>query len=209
MQSCGLCTAQSHLSQWAGRGWEAACILLFNLCPWLGAICLEGIHFSNSHRSLDQFYLNQFLLLPRSVSYLQQEKCSIEMTSIAPPFPGGSVVKNPPANVRAIRDTGSIPGSGRSPWGGNGNPLQHSCLGNPMDRGALWATIRGVTKSWTWLSTHSCRAPHSYEILTWQQITQWAHEGAIPSPLGRRQLLEAFQAGFLGLNPQWSAPSYS
>ena len=48
-------------------------------------------------------------------------------------FPGGSVVKNLPANAG---DTGSIPGSGRSPGGEHGNPLQYSCLGNPMDRGA-------------------------------------------------------------------------
>ena len=46
------------------------------------------------------------------------------------------VVKNPPAKVGDIRDTGSIPGSGRSPGGGHGNPLQYSCLKNPMDRGA-------------------------------------------------------------------------
>ena len=52
-------------------------------------------------------------------------------------FPGGSVVKNPPANAR---DAGSIPGLGKSPGEGNGNPLQYSCLGNPMDRGAWWAT---------------------------------------------------------------------
>ena len=43
-------------------------------------------------------------------------------------------------------DTGSIPGSGRSPGEGNGNPLQYSCLGNPMDRGACWSTVHGVTK---------------------------------------------------------------
>ena len=50
-------------------------------------------------------------------------------------FPGGLVVKNPPANAR---DAGSISGSGRSPGRGNGNPLQYSCLGNPLDRGAWW-----------------------------------------------------------------------
>ena len=49
-------------------------------------------------------------------------------------------------------NSGSIPGSGRSPGGGNGNPLQHSCLENPMDRGAWQATVYGVTKSWTQLS---------------------------------------------------------
>ena len=48
-------------------------------------------------------------------------------------FLGGSVVKNPPANAG---DAGLIPGSGRPPGGGNGNPLQYSCLGNPTDRGA-------------------------------------------------------------------------
>ena len=50
-------------------------------------------------------------------------------------FPGGTVVKNQPANVG---DVGLIPGSGRSPGGGHGNPLQYSCLENPMDRGAWW-----------------------------------------------------------------------
>ena len=52
-------------------------------------------------------------------------------------FPGNSVVRKPPANAEGAGDKGSIPGSGRSPVGGNGNPLQDSCLGNPMDRG-IW-----------------------------------------------------------------------
>ena len=59
-------------------------------------------------------------------------------------FPGGSVVNNLPANAG---DMSSIPGSGRSPRVGNGNPLQYSCLDNPMDRGASWATVREVAKS--------------------------------------------------------------
>ena len=58
-------------------------------------------------------------------------------------FPGGSVVKNMPANAR---DTGSIPGLGRSLGEGNGYPLQYSCLGNPIDRGTWQATVHGVTK---------------------------------------------------------------
>ena len=58
-------------------------------------------------------------------------------------FSGGSVVKNPPANAG---DVGLIPGSGRSPEGGNGNPVQYSCLGNPMDRGAWWTTVHGEAK---------------------------------------------------------------
>ena len=51
-----------------------------------------------------------------------------------------------------VRDLGSIPGSGRSPGEGNGNPLQYSCLENPMDGGAWWATVHGVAKSRTQLS---------------------------------------------------------
>ena len=62
------------------------------------------------------------------------------------------VVKNPPAGAGDTRDTGSIPGSGRSPGIGSGNPLQYSCLENSMDRGAWWATVHGAAESWTWLS---------------------------------------------------------
>ena len=57
------------------------------------------------------------------------------------------MVKNSPGNVEDSRDIGSIPGLGRSPGEGNGNPLQYSCLNNPMDRGARQATVHGVTKS--------------------------------------------------------------
>ena len=56
------------------------------------------------------------------------------------------VVKNPAASAG---DPGSIPGSGRLPGEGHGNPLQHSCLENPMDRGAWWATVQGIAKSRT------------------------------------------------------------
>ena len=56
------------------------------------------------------------------------------------------VVKNLPANAGDIRDLGSIPGSGRSPGGGHGNPLQYSCLENSMDRGAWQATVHRVNK---------------------------------------------------------------
>ena len=57
------------------------------------------------------------------------------------------VVKNPPANAKDVRDAGSIPGSGRFPRGGHGNPLQYSCLENLMDRGAWWATLYRDPKS--------------------------------------------------------------
>ena len=63
-------------------------------------------------------------------------------------FPGGMVVKNPPANAGDAKDMGSIPGPGRCPGGGNGNPLQYPCLENPMDRGTWRAIVhRGCTES--------------------------------------------------------------
>ena len=70
-------------------------------------------------------------------------------------FPGGTVVKNLSANAGDTGDVGSIPGSGRSPGVRNGNPLQYSCLGNPMDTRAWQTTVHGVTKSQTRLSTHT------------------------------------------------------
>ena len=96
--------------------------------------------------------------LPQSTSALsicrQTWPCSGSECFNAPQgLPGDSVVKNPPANPRAKGDTDSIPGSGRSPAGENGNPLQHSCLGNPRDRGAWWATFHG-----------SQRVRHNWEI---------------------------------------------
>ena len=60
-----------------------------------------------------------------------------------------ALIRNPPANAEDVRDTGSIPGLGRSLGEGNGNPLQYSCLGNPMDKGAWRTTVHGVAKSWT------------------------------------------------------------
>ena len=61
-------------------------------------------------------------------------------------FPGGSVAENPPAKAG---EEGLTAGWGRSPGEGNGNPLQQSCLGNPVERGAWQAIVHGVTKSWT------------------------------------------------------------
>ena len=78
----------------------------------------------------------------------QFQKFLPELYAVPRGFSGGTVVKNPPANAG---DTGLIPGSGRSPGGGNGNPLQYSCLGNPMDRGAWRAAVHEVAKSWAQL----------------------------------------------------------
>ena len=72
-------------------------------------------------------------------------------------FSGGSVVRNPLANEGATRDAGLIPRSGRPPGGGSGNPLQYSCLENPIDRGTWQATVHGVAKSQTRLSDEACQ----------------------------------------------------
>ena len=101
--------------------------------------------------------------IPENLSSVLQAQHSTKSTShfIRPSVPqltgwvttphklwGGSVVKDPPANAG---DVGSIPGARRSPGEGNGNPLQYSCLGNPMGRGAWRVIVRGVTKSQTQL----------------------------------------------------------
>ena len=67
-------------------------------------------------------------------------------------FPSGSAGKESTCNTGDSGDLGSIPGWGRFPGGGNGNPLQYSCLGNSMDRGDWWVTVHGVTKSQTLLN---------------------------------------------------------
>ena len=82
-------------------------------------------------------------------------------------FPGGSVGKESPCNARAAANMGSIPDLGKSPGEGHGNPLQYSCLENPMNRGAWQATVHRVAKSWTWLkwlSTHACMHIITYKM---------------------------------------------
>ena len=69
------------------------------------------------------------------------------------------VIKNPPATAGDARDTGSIPGSGRSPGGGHGNPVKYSCLENPIDKGVWWVTVHGITKSRTQLK--ACTQTHT------------------------------------------------
>ena len=68
------------------------------------------------------------------------------------------MVKNLPASAGDVRDVGSVPGSGRSPGGGRGSVFQYSCLENPRDRGAWWATIHGVAKSRTQFSNFALKA---------------------------------------------------
>ena len=80
------------------------------------------------------------------------------------------VVKNLPANPGDIRDTGSIPGLGRFPGGGHGNPLQYFCLENPTDRGAWWVTVHSITKSRIWLKLLSISIQHTSLLRPWLQI---------------------------------------
>ena len=77
--------------------------------------------------------------------------------------------KNPPANAG---DTGFIPESGRSIEGGNGNPLQYSCLENSMDRGAWWATVQGIAKSWTRLSDETTTMSSSMVTILLSQLNK-------------------------------------
>ena len=84
------------------------------------------------------------------------EQLTVSLTSrLSRGFPGGAVVRNLPANAGDAGDSSLIPGSGRSPKVGNGNPLQCSCIENSMDRGTWLATVHGIAKSWTWLNTHT------------------------------------------------------
>ena len=74
------------------------------------------------------------------------------------------VVENPPADGREVKDSGSVPGSGKCPGGEHGNPLQYSCLENPVDRGAWWLMVHRVTKSWTQLKRISTHTYHIFFI---------------------------------------------
>ena len=78
-----------------------------------------------------------------------------------------STQKNPPANAEDTRDISSISGWERFPGEGNGYPLQYSCLGNPMDKGAWWATVHGIAKSQKRLRTHThiCKTIHFDKVM--------------------------------------------
>ena len=101
-------------------------------------------------------------------------------------FPGGSVVKNLPANAGAIENPDSILWLRRSPGRGSGNQLQYPCLENSMDRGAWWATVHGVAKSRTRLSTHAqeqaaCALTFSFPYLGKLSYKKWIFKQSIIS----------------------------
>ena len=92
-----------------------------------------------------------------------------------------SLVKNPPANAG---DTGSIPGSGRYPGEGHGNPLQYSCLGNPMDRGDLWTIVHGVAKELDMEKKKRERERHGSDqtiTITYHFVLLFNYHGVHPS----------------------------
>ena len=121
----------------------------------LHSICQQIWKLSNGHRTgKSQFsFQSQRRAMPKNVQTTSQLHSFHMLARLSSKsfkgFPGGSEDK---ASASNAGDPSWIPGLGRSPGEGNGNPLQYSCLENPMDRGALWATVHGVTKSRTRLS---------------------------------------------------------
>ena len=121
-------------------------MLIFWSCLCLGCICHDALSLNMSvYNSTEQGY---------------------SLTQ-----PGGSVVKNPPASSGDGRDMGSISRLGRSPGEGNGNPLQYSCLENPMDRGAWQATVHGVTKRQAHDRYTQCHRTRIFPYTTTSQLT--------------------------------------
>ena len=96
---------------------------------------------TNRDHGKDFIFYIFFIIQKLSIIHFINTYCQIKDAS-----PGGTVVKNPPASAGDARDSGLVLASGRSPGVGHSNPFQYSCLGNPKDRGAWWATVHGVTK---------------------------------------------------------------
>ena len=121
-------------------------------CRWFITIhiCLKCISPGFSQRMFFHNHPHFCLLRPQN-SFVSSKNfgvtCHLPYSSLG--FPSDSVAKNPPVNAG---HAGSIPGLGRSPGEGNGFPLQYSHLGSPMDIGVWWATVNGITKSWTRLN---------------------------------------------------------
>ena len=100
-------------------------------------------------------------------------------------LPQGLSSKEFACSAEAAGDMGSIPGWGRYPGEGHGSPLQYSCLENPMDRGAWWATVHRVTKSLTWLKQLSKKQEHGHSDVIWQWslwewLRSWRWMGLVP-----------------------------
>ena len=133
------------------------CLSFINIISW-GFVFQFAFYFSFS------FLFQFFLIYPfSSVLYIVWHNISLnlllfligERWGLFRDFPGGLVVKNSLPSAGDAEDMGSVPGSGRSPGVGNGNPRQYPCLENFMDRGVWRAAIHEVAKSWTRLNTHT------------------------------------------------------
>ena len=90
------------------------------------------------------------------VFFRNSGRCYHKVPCVVMGFLIAQQIKNLPVMQEMQETQGLIPGPGRSPGGGNGNPLQYSCLKNPMDRGAWWALVQRVSQSRTWLNTEHC-----------------------------------------------------
>ena len=134
-----------------------------NLCPqctfFLLPLKKESLFFSWSE-ACGSILIQAEVKSPGLGGICEEKTSGLIMVPSGQCFPVGSEVKVSACNAG---DLGSIPGSGRSPGGGNGNPLQYSRLETPMDGGAWWATVHGVAQSWTRLSdfTHSLTQKYS------------------------------------------------
>ena len=127
--------------------WQAVSLPLSHQGSLIQNIQKYRVFYPECFRLNDTYYACSMQL--SVVSHHGENDENVHLFSTVPRtrgFPGGAGVKNPPDTGGDPRDTGSIPGSGRSPGGGNGNPLQCSCLENPMDTGTRRATVHGVTK---------------------------------------------------------------
>ena len=118
---------------------------------------------SLSHLGLQLAVTQEFQELFKFCIHHQPGVCAVTTASQV-----ALLVKNWPANTGDKRDDSSIPGSGRSPGGERGNPLQYSCLENPIDRGARWAVVHGIAKSWTWMKQLSM---HAHTLLSIASIS--------------------------------------
>ena len=105
---------------------------------------------------------------PAGLQFTGSQRIGHDLVTKSQPqgFPGGTVIKNPPANAWDTGDPSSILGSGRSPGEGNANTFRYSCLENPMDSGTWQATVLGVAKNQIWLSVYTCMHIHTHTSKT-------------------------------------------
>ena len=121
------------------KGINRKCKALCIISVWRGSLVIWSL-------LVDKYIINFQEILPTFQNCIPENTCYLGFSFLWKGFPGGSVLENPPASAGDAGDVGSIPGSGRVPREGNGNPLWYSCLEDPMDRGTWRATVHGVTK---------------------------------------------------------------